>query len=59
MAYKSGVSFKGKDIDYKLYDQNGNLLKKEDLYVPHFREHCNTCGSKLICNGCSECGKCK
>ena len=29
-----------------------------DLYVPHFRANCETCGSKLICNGCSDCGKC-
>ena len=28
------------------------------LYVPHFRANCETCGSKLICNGCSDCGKC-
>ena len=30
----------------------------EELYVPHFRTNCETCGSKLICNGCSDCGKC-
>ena len=33
-------------------------LPPEDLYVPHFRANCATCGSRLICNGCSNCGKC-
>ena len=30
------------------------------MYCDRFyKESCNTCGSKLICNGCSNCGKCK
>ena len=23
-----------------------------------FRDHCNTCGSRMTCNGCSNCGAC-
>ena len=42
-------------------DLFGTLVLRQmalDLYVPHFRANCETCGSKLICNGCSDCGKC-
>ena len=46
-------------VKYKLYNKYGDLLLKEDLYIPFYKESCNTCGSKLICNGCSNCGKCK
>ena len=53
----------------RMRDQNGAEIYKtksgfsypipqEYLYVPHFRANCETCGSKLICNGCRDCGKC-
>ena len=58
MAYKSNVSFKGKEVVYKLYDKYNSLIEGEKLYKPYFRECCMSCGSKLICNGCSNCGKC-
>jgi protein gp37 len=58
MAFKSGISFKGREIDFKLTDGFGIELDKEYLYKPHFRESCMNCGSRPICNGCSECGKC-
>lgn len=58
MAYKSGMNYKGRSIDWKLTDQFGNLISKESLYVPHYRDTCERCASRLICNGCSECGKC-
>lgn len=60
MAYKANVSFKGKDINFILKDKFGNVLKKDDLYVPKYTSvNCMECGSKIICNGCSNCGKCK
>lgn len=55
-AYKSGLSFVGKNIEYKLFDENGNEVEK---IVPFFRDKCNTCGSKMICSGCTNCGKCE
>lgn len=58
MAFKSNMNYKGKDIDFKLYDEFNNLLSKSELYKPQFKEKCEECGSKLICNGCSNCGKC-
>ncbi|MDD3228800.1 MAG: DUF5131 family protein [Oscillospiraceae bacterium] len=57
MAYKSGMNYKGKPLEFKLKNGYGPLLE-EDLYVPHYRTNCEHCGSKLICNGCSNCGKC-
>lgn len=59
MAFKSGVSFRGKPIHFLLYDNWGQLIPKENLHTPKFRKNCNMCGSKLICNGCSDCGKCE
>ena len=58
MAYKSGMNFQGRPIHFDLVDDWGYPIPQEDLYVPHFRANCETCGSKLICNGCSDCGKC-
>ncbi|MBQ8515343.1 MAG: DUF5131 family protein [Ruminococcus sp.] len=59
MAYKSGISYRGKPQKYKLTDGLGIEIPEEWLYRPYFREGCHTCGSKPICNGCSKCGKCK
>jgi protein gp37 len=59
MAWKSGMSYVGKPIEWKLTDRFGLPIPDADLYVPHYRPHCDRCGSKLICNGCSNCGKCK
>ncbi len=59
MAYKSGLNFAGKKIHFKLYDSFLNEMKEEELYKPIFVEKCEQCGSKLICNGCSKCGKCQ
>lgn len=59
MAYKSGMSFEGKPIEWKLTDSYGKEIPAMNLYTPHYRKNCEHCGSKLICNGCSDCGKCK
>ena len=59
MAFKSGVSFAGKPIEFKLTDSFGIDIPQEELYAPHYRQNCMKCGSRLICNGCSDCGKCR
>lgn len=56
-AYKSKLSFKGKEIDFKLHDEF--FTPFENNYKPHFREKCIDCGGRLTCNGCSDCNKCK
>lgn len=58
MAYKSGMNNQGKPIEWNLRDVFGNPIPKEQLYVPCFAQHCEMCGSRLICNGCAKCGKC-
>ena len=58
-AYKSGMGFKGKPIHFNLYNDMGYPRSDEDRYKPTFRERCETCGMRLSCNGCSNCGKCE
>jgi hypothetical protein len=59
MAFKSGISFAGKPIEFKLSDCNGCKVAETKLYQPHYLENCMSCGSRQICNGCSDCGRCK
>ncbi len=56
-AYKSGLSHYNGKPKFKL-DYNSKNLFGEEIYQPHYRAHCNTCGSRMICNGCSNCGNC-
>lgn len=58
-AARSGLSFLGKPIEWKLTDNWGYPIPEERLYKPYFGDHCQTCGMHLTCNGCSRCGKCK
>lgn len=57
-AYLSNLSFLGKETNWILKDEFLNPIPENRLYKKHFREHCKTCGSQWICNGCSDCGKC-
>lgn len=59
MAFKSGISFPGKEIKYFLTNPGGIEIPQEFLYVPHYIKRCEECGNRPICNGCSRCGKCK
>lgn len=58
-AYLSHLSFCGEQPHWYLTDTFNNPISDNELYKPHFRTNCATCGSRLICNGCSDCGKCK
>lgn len=58
MAWKSGLSFKGRQPVYYLEDEYGPI-PSERLYVPVFREKCQRCGGQLSCNGCTNCGRCQ
>lgn len=57
-AFRSGLSFKGKPMEFKLHDGWGYPIPEEQLYVPYFGQHCRECGMRISCNGCSRCGKC-
>lgn len=59
MAYKSGISYCGKQMEFILLDEWGGEIDEQFLYKPFFSENCTKCGSRPICNGCSNCGKCK
>ena len=52
------MNYIGKPIKFKLCDNFGFDIPENELYVPHYRKNCEHCGSKLICNGCCDCGKC-
>lgn len=58
MAYAEGLSHIGKPIEFKLTDRFGLPIPESELYIPHYRANCGRCGNRLICNGCSNCGKC-
>lgn len=58
-AYKSGLSYQGKPMEFKLYDEWGGSIPEDELYVPHYRERCKTCGMRISCNGCGDCGNCE
>ena len=58
-AYLSGMNYEGKPIEWRLTDALGLEIPPEAMYVPHYRENCAQCASRLICNGCSDCGKCE
>jgi protein gp37 len=58
MAFRSGMNYMGKPIVWKLTDHFGLEIPEEAFYVPHYSKPCEKCGSRLICNGCSHCGKC-
>lgn len=57
MAYRSGMYYSGKPMEWKLTDNLGIPLEPD--YKPYFKENCLKCGSRPICNGCSDCGKCQ
>ena len=59
MAHKSGMYFEGTPIRWKLTDRFGLEIPAGELYVPHYRKNCEHCGSRPICNGCSDCGRCQ
>ena len=58
MAFKSGMQYKGRVQSFKLRQAQPSFFGEENTYKKFFRERCQTCGSRLICNGCSNCGLC-
>ena len=59
MAYLSGLQFKADLPGYEFKDTLGMPIPEENLYKPKFKPHCDTCGSRIICNGCGFCAKCE
>ncbi|MBD5323123.1 MAG: DUF5131 family protein [Bacteroides sp.] len=59
MAHKAGVNHIGRPIHFILRDGFGEIIPPEQLYKPIYRSNCDECGSRPICNGCSNCGRCR
>src|SRR5699024_1461823 len=58
-AFRSGLSYQGKEMKFHLTDEGGYDIPEEEVYMPHDHQvTCRECGSRLTCNGCSDCGKC-
>ena len=58
-AFKAGMNYQGKAHRFELKDSFGQPIPEEDLYVPHFIQKCEACSFRILCNGCSNCGKCE
>ncbi len=58
MAHKSGLQFEGKPIKFNLNGYQTSLLDESQLYKKEWSEACETCGARLICNGCRKCSIC-
>ncbi len=58
MAHKAGVNHIGRPMHFVLRDLSGRIIAPDKLYKPHYRTACDNCGSRPICNGCSDCGRC-
>lgn len=58
-AFRYGLSHLGKQMQFHLVDDWGYEIPEENLYKPHYHPvTCRECGSRMTCNGCSDCGKC-
>lgn len=57
LAYSYGLSYQGKSMKFKLTDRLG-LPIDEESYAPQFKCKCLDCGSRPVCNGCENCGRC-
>jgi len=58
-ALKSGMNYQGKPMEFELVDSWGLPVPEDRLYVKHYCDNCRECAMKLICNGCSDCGRCR
>ena len=57
-AFRSGMNHAGKPMHFNLTDSWGLPIPEKELYVKHYCGNCEECSMKLVCNGCSDCGKC-
>ena len=58
-AYRSGLTYLGRPMEFLLCDDFGYPIPEEERYHPVFCDKCATCGMRPTCNGCTNCGKCK
>ncbi len=58
-AFLSGLSHYNEKPIFNLTPGTPSIFGEVDTYKPYFRSQCATCGSRMTCNGCSNCGNCK
>lgn len=59
-AFFSGLSYQGRKHHRRLRIPEDTLFGTEIITPePFFREYCATCGSRMTCNGCSNCKACE
>ena len=58
MAWKSGISYTGRPMRFRLHDRLGLELIEEELHRARFGKRCLRCGSRPICNGADANGDC-
>ena len=59
-AFLSGLSFAGRPVEYKLRHPGERLFAEPVVRrIGRFRDACATCGTRMTCNGCSDCGACE
>lgn len=60
MAMKANVNYEGRPLKFILKNPFGVVIDSSRLYRPIYDGPCcSKCASRLICNGCSHCGRCK
>ena len=58
-AALSGLSVPGRPVHYKLRHPEGSLFNDPIVRTTwRFRDTCASCGSRMTCNGCSDCSAC-
>ena len=59
-SYKAGLNFKGKPQKFILKDTWGLEIPENELYKPYYHPvTCKTCPQRMLCSGCTKCGKCE
>ncbi len=58
LAFVCGFNQKYYDVDYKLYDENGEPFDRKAKAKRVFnKNHCFLCSNKQVCSGCGGCAK--
>lgn len=58
LAYMAHLNVEGPPVEWKLKNPDGSDLLEDQLYKPFYIGRCKTCGNRIVCQGCSNCGKC-
>ena len=58
MAWCSQASYEGRPIGWKLKKPDGEVLRPDEWHKPFYKERCMKCGNRMVCQGCSNCGRC-